>query len=163
MKPTQIIKSAEVVDLMGAIGLRLGEDLDNLRYGKILIYTDADPDGDAISALLINFFDRFWPELFDEGRMYKVQTPLVVAKKLKQTLYFYTQSEYDEWESKTTDIRKWEVEYKKGLASLEDNEYEEIIKNPRLIRIKNDKQYRQTLDAWFGGDSNARKRKLLNK
>jgi DNA topoisomerase-2 len=148
---------------MGSIGLRLGEDLENLRYGKVLIYTDADPDGDAISSLLINFFDRFWPELFDEGRIYKVQTPLVVAKKAKQTLYFYTQSEYNQWESKTPDIKKWEVEYKKGLASLEDYEYEEIIKNPRLIRIKNDKSYKLTLDQWFGGDSEPRKRKLLKK
>jgi DNA topoisomerase-2 len=163
LKPTQIIKSEEVVDLMGSIGLRLGEDLENLRYGKVLIYTDADPDGDAISSLLINFFDRFWPELFDEGRIYKVQTPLVVAKKAKQTLYFYTQSEYNEWESKSTDIKKWEIEYKKGLASLEDYEYEEIIKNPRLVRIKNDKSYKLTLDQWFGGDSEPRKRKLLKK
>jgi DNA topoisomerase-2 len=163
LKPTQIIKSEEVVELMGSIGLRLGEDLENLRYGKVLIYTDADPDGDAISSLLINFFDRFWPELFDEGRIYKVQTPLVVTKKGKQTLYFYSQSEYSEWESKTDDLKKWEIEYKKGLASLEDDEYEEIIKNPRLVRIKNDKAYRITLDQWFGGDSEPRKLKLLKK
>lgn len=163
MKPTEIIKSDEVIDLMGSIGLRLGENLENLRYGKILIYTDADPDGDAISALLINFFDRFWPELFDEGRIYKVQTPLVVAKKAKQILYFYSQSEYTEWENNQSDIKKWEVEYKKGLASLIDDEYQEIIDNPRLIRIKNDKSYKLTLDQWFGSDSEPRKLKLLKK
>lgn len=162
MKNTEIIKSDEVVNLMASIGLRLGEDLDNLRYGKVLIYTDADPDGDAIAALLINFFNRFWPELFDQGRIYKVLTPLVVAKRSKEILYFYSNDEYAKWESKN-DPKKWEIEYKKGLASLEDYEYEEIIKNPRLVRIKNDKLYKESLNAWFGGDSTPRKKMLLQK
>ncbi len=162
LKNTQIIGSDEVVNLMGSIGLRLGESPENLRYGKILIYTDADPDGDAIAALLINFFDKFWPELFDEGRIFKVLTPLVVAKKGKEILYFYSNDEYTQWEN-TSDPKKWDIEYKKGLASLEDYEYEEIIKNPKLIQIKNDKAYRESLKAWFGGDSAPRKAKLLGK
>jgi DNA topoisomerase-2 len=162
MKNTEVIKSDEVINLMASIGLKLGEDPENLRYGKVLIYTDADPDGDAIAALLINFFNRYWPELFDQGRIYKVLTPLVVAKKSKEILYFYSNDEYNTWETKN-DPRKWEIEYKKGLASLEDYEYEEIIKNPRLIRIKNDKLYKESLKAWFGGDSAPRKKMLLQK
>jgi DNA gyrase/topoisomerase IV subunit B len=163
MKNSQIIGSEEVINLMGSIGLRLGEEPENLRYGKILIYTDADPDGDAIASLLINFFDKFWPELFDQNRIYKVLTPLVVAKKSKEILYFYSNEEYSNWESTQSDIKKWDIEYKKGLASLEDYEYEEIIKNPRLVRIKNDKLYRESLKSWFGGDSAPRKQALLKK
>jgi len=163
LKNSQIIGSEEVIHLMGSIGLRLGEEPENLRYGKILIYTDADPDGDAIASLLINFFDKFWPELFDQNRIYKVLTPLVVAKKGKEILYFYSNDEYSQWETKQTDIKKWDIEYKKGLASLEDYEYEEIIKNPRLVRIKNDKLYRESLKSWFGGDSAPRKEALLKK
>jgi DNA topoisomerase-2 len=162
LKNSQIIGSDEVVNLMGSIGLRLGESPENLRYGKVLIYTDADPDGDAIAALLINFFDKFWPELFDEDRIFKVLTPLVVAKKGKEILYFYSTEEYNQWESKM-DPKKWDIEYKKGLASLEDYEYEEIIKNPKLIKIKNDKTYRESLKNWFGGDSAPRKHALLKK
>jgi DNA topoisomerase-2 len=159
----QIIGSEEVVHLMGSMGLRLGEEPENLRYGKLLIYTDADPDGDAIASLLINFLDKFWPELFDQDRIYKVLTPLVVAKKGKEILYFYSNDEYNTWESKIGNIKQWDIEYKKGLASLEDYEYEEIIKNPRLIKIKNDKFYRESLKDWFGGDSAPRKVKLLSK
>jgi DNA topoisomerase-2 len=162
LKNTDVIKSDEVVQLMASLGLKLGEDPTDLRYGKVLIYTDADPDGDAIAALLINFFDRYWPELFDQERIYKVLTPLVVAKKAKEILYFYSNDEYLNWESKN-DPKKWDIEYKKGLASLEDYEYEEIIKNPRLIKIKNDKLYRESLKAWFGGDSTPRKKMLLKK
>ena len=51
----------------------------NLRYGKIYIYTDADPDGNSIAAQLINFFAKYWPELFQRGIIYKVMTPLVVS------------------------------------------------------------------------------------
>ena len=161
MKNTEVIKSDEVINLMGSIGLRLGEDLENLRYGKVLIYTDADPDGDAIAALLINFFNKYWPELFDQDRIFKVLTPLIVAKRSKEILYFYSNSEYNEWETKQSDIKKWEIEYKKGLASLEDYEYEEIIKNPRLVKIKNDPLYKESLNAWFGGDSAPRKKMLM--
>lgn len=160
LKNTEIIKSEEVINLMGALGLKLGEEPEALRYGKLLIYTDADPDGDAIASLLINFLDKFWPELFDQGRIYKVLTPLVVAKKGKEILYFYSNDEYRAWETKT-DVKKYDIEYKKGLASLEDDEYEEIIKNPRLLRIKNDKLYRESLKNWFGKDSAPRKEALL--
>ena len=160
LKNTEIIKSEEVVNLMGSLGLKLGEEPEALRYGKVLIYTDADPDGDAIASMLINFFDKYWPELFDQDRVYKVLTPLVVAKKGKEVLYFYSNDEYRTWENKT-DVKKYNIEYKKGLASLEDDEYEEIIKNPRLLRIKNDKLYRESLKNWFGRDSAPRKEALL--
>lgn len=162
LKNVDIVKSDEVVNLMGSLGLKLGEDPTDLRYGRILIYTDADPDGDCIAALLFNFFNRFWPELFREGKIFKVLTPLVVAKKGKQTEYFYSNEDYKNWES-TTDIKKWDIEYKKGLASLEDNEYEEIIKNPKLVQITEDELSRESLKAWFGGDSSERKKKLLTK
>jgi DNA gyrase/topoisomerase IV subunit B len=160
MKNTEVIKSEEVVNLMGSLGLRLGEDPENLRYGKILIYTDADPDGDAIAALLMNFFGRYWPELFESGKIYRVLTPLVVAKKGKEVLSFYTKEEYQDWESKNAS-KSWNVEYKKGLAALEDDEYQEIITNPRIIQLNKDPLYKESLHTWFGGDSSLRKKKLL--
>ena len=160
MKTTDIIKSDVVTNLMGSIGLRLGEEPKNLRYGKILIYTDADPDGDAITGLIINLFARYWPELFEQGNVFKVLTPLVVAKKGKDVLSFYTKEEFKDWESKTS-TKGWNVEYKKGLAALEDDEYQEIISNPRAIQMNSDSMYKETLHAWFGGDSSLRKKKLL--
>jgi DNA gyrase/topoisomerase IV subunit B len=162
MKASEIVKNDEAVQLMASLGLKLGEEPTQLRYGRIYLYTDADPDGNHISATLINFFNRFWPELFDQGRVYKVMTPLVVAKKGKDSLNFYTQVDFDAWE-KSTKSRGWEIEYKKGLGALEDFEYAEIIKNPKLIQLKNDKNYKESLDAWFGNDSLPRKERILNK
>jgi len=160
MKSTEIIKNDEAVQLMASLGLKLGEEPKSLRYGRIYIYTDADPDGNSIAALLINFFNRFWPELFDQGRVYKVMTPLVVAKKGKDSLNFYTNQEFDEWAAKNN-AKTWNIEYKKGLAALESDEYEQIINSPKLIQIKNDLNYKESLDAWFGPDSTPRKERIL--
>lgn len=162
MKSAEIIKNEEAVQLMASLGLKLGEEPKNLRYGRVYIYTDADPDGNSIAALLINFFNRFWPELFDQGRIYKVMTPLVVAKKGKDSINFYTNDEFDKWSAKNK-AHTWNIEYKKGLAALEDLEYEEIIKDPKVVQLKNDKEYKESLNAWFGADSAPRKERILNK
>jgi DNA gyrase/topoisomerase IV subunit B len=160
MKSSDIIKNDEAVQLMASLGLKLGEEPKGLRYGRIYIYTDADPDGNHIATLLINFFNRFWPELFDQGRIYKVMTPLVVAKKGSKSISFYTSAEFDKWSAKNA-VKSWDIEYKKGLAALTDEEYSEIIKNPCLVQLKNDKDYRVSLEAWLGKDSTPRKERIL--
>ena len=157
---SRIVQNQEVKDLLAAIGLKLGEDPTDLRYGKILIYADADPDGDSIAGLLINFFGRFWPKLFDEKRVYRVMTPLVVAKKGPEKKWFYTADDFEAW-GKTENLSKWDIGYKKGLAALEDDEYREIIHNPVMFAITGDKNIRPILDSWFKSDPAYRKRKIL--
>ena len=161
MPATKIIQNQEVKDILAATGLKMGEEPKELRYGKVLIYSDADPDGDSIAGLLINFFGRFWPELFDQGRVCRVMTPLVVAKRKGETLSFYSADEFNEWQAKQKDLSKWDVAYKKGLAALEDEEYREIIQNPNMFAIEADGSLKQTLDAWFGGDPAIRKIKIM--
>ena len=89
-------------------------------------------------------------------------TPLVVAKKGKDSINFYTNDEFDKWSAKNK-AHTWNIEYKKGLAALEDLEYEEIIKDPKVVQLKNDKEYKESLNAWFGADSAPRKERILNK
>ena len=156
----QVVKNEEVVQLMSSIGLRLGEPPNNLRYYKIYLYTDADPDGDGISGLLINFFYKYWPELFERGMVYRIMTPLLIAKKGDKALEFYTAVEFDEWQTKN-DVSKWEILYKKGLGSLEDDEYDPIINNPRKVQILADTSSNDTLEVWFGPDSDLRKERIL--
>jgi DNA topoisomerase II len=156
-----VIKNAEVQGLISSIGLNLGGKVDeaSLRYGRIYIFCDADKDGDSISAQLINFFYKYWKELFEQGRVFKVQTPLLVAQKGKKKEYIYTQGEFELWSAKN-DVKSWEIEYKKGLASLVDEEYEVIINTPRLIQLTPDTLAKENLDVWFGKDSDKRKDKL---
>lgn len=89
-------------------------------------------------------------------------TPLVVAKKGSKILNFYYQEDFDKWMTSGSKS-SWNIEYKKGLASLEDDEYSEIIKNPLAIKIKLDRESKDTLEDWFGKDAEPRKKKLLNK
>jgi DNA topoisomerase-2 len=162
----KLVQNAEVVNLMGAIGLKLGQepDLKHLRYGRILFYTDADVDGNSISGLLINFFNKYWPALFERKMVYKVETPIVVSiskKDKKKKLLFYTQTEYNNWSQKEN-LNNWEIKYKKGLAALVDDEYDEIINNPKLTLITKDDLSDEYLDIWFGKNSELRKNQILN-
>lgn len=120
-------------------------------------------DGNSISALLINFFYKYWPEIFDRGMIYKVETPIVVAvpksKKIKKIL-FYTQTEYNEWVDKN-DLKNFEIKYKKGLAALVDDEYQDIINSPRMTKISKDEISTEYLDIWFGKNADLRKTELL--
>lgn len=159
--PSKVVQNKEVQELMAALGLKIGHEPDDLRYGEIHLYTDADVDGNSISGLLINFLGKFWPELFEKGMVKKVDTPLMVAKKGNQSLNFYTDSEFKEWESKQKTLSGWNIEYKKGLAALEDKEYEEIIRNPKTFTLVKDKDFNNTLETWFSNDSNPRKKKIL--
>lgn len=158
---SKVVQNKEVQSLMAAIGLKIGHEPKDLRYGKILFYTDADVDGNSISALLINFFGKYWPELFEQGRMLKVETPLMVAKKGKETLSFYSDEDYKAWECKQKSLSSWNIEYKKGLAALEDEEYQEIIRSPRSFILTKDNGFNSTLEIWFSVDSTPRKRKIL--
>lgn len=159
---TKILANKEVQSILNAVGLRMGEEAKNLRYGKILIYSDADPDGDSIAGLLINFFGRFWPELFEKKIICRVMTPLVVATNKKARLSFYTNAEFVQWESSLgSKTKEWNISYKKGLAALEDEDYSEIIKNPRLFALSQGTNLKKSLEDWFGDDATPRKMKIM--
>lgn len=161
LQNTRVIQNQEVKDLLTAIGLKMGEPPKDLRYGKVLIYSDADVDGDSIAGLLMNFFGRYWPELFDQGRICRVMTPLVVAKKKGEVIPFYTAADFEEWQGKQKDISKWDVAYKKGLAALEDDEARDIIQRPKIHSFTGGQVLKPTLDAWFASDPAIRKQKIL--
>lgn len=163
LSPLKVVKNKEVTALLGAIGLKLGEEAKNLRYGKILIYSDADPDGDSIAGLLINFFGRYWPELFENNMIYRVITPIVVAKKGKQKKSFYNNQEFNAWLEKIKNPKSWEIEYKKGLAALEDDEYKEIIQNPKAFVLEKGNNFHATLNHWFSKNPIHRKKKILGR
>ncbi len=161
----KLVSNNEVINLMGALGLKLGQKVvpGTLRYGKILFYCDADHDGSSIVGLLINFFYKYWPELFENPMVYKAETPIVVSKnhKTKKKISFYNQQDYNGWLD-SINTKEWEIEYKKGLGALLDNEYKEIINNPKLTQISSDEMSKNSLYTWFGKDADLRKNQLLN-
>lgn len=154
MKPTDIVKNKELSELMAVIGLEFGKPAKNLNYGKIAIMTDMDTDGDAIACLLVNFFSH-WKELFEDDRIYRVLSPLIIARKGKKSLSFHTMKEYENSEVDST----WTVDYYKGLGSLDKNEYRKMINDPVLVPIKLDDS--GMLDIAFGPESEKRKEWLM--
>lgn len=156
----QLSKNNEVINLMSAIGLEIGKKPKDLRYDKICICTDADVDGTSITGLLITFFAKFWPELFEQNKIIRILTPLYIAKKGKNKKAFYNQKEYDSWIKKQKTIIGWEIQQKKGLAALEDEEYSNMLNNPVEQIITLDPDYKKSLEAWFGKNSNERKKRL---
>ncbi len=93
----KILGNNEVKALISAIGTGIGDnfDLTNLRYGRIIIMTDADVDGSHIRTLLLTFFFRYMQSLIEEGHMYIAQPPLFRVAFKNQVRYAYTENDKD--------------------------------------------------------------------
>lgn len=137
-----------------------------IKNGEELLLTH-NCDGNSIASLLLNFFYKYWPEMFDMGMVYKVETPIVVAEPRKKTKgkktkkFFYNQKDYTNWLKKAK-TKNYDIKYKKGLAALVGDEYDAIINDPMLTKITNDGKSSDSLYTWFGKESSLRKDELLD-
>jgi DNA gyrase subunit B len=93
----KMLENAEVKNIITAIGVGIGEhfNISKLRYGRIVIMSDADVDGAHIRTLLLTFFFRYMEPLITDGHLYIAQPPLYHIKMGKQTRYVYTEEERD--------------------------------------------------------------------
>ena len=117
----KISKNAEINDLSTALGVGLGKkfDLEDLRYERVIIMTDADVDGAHIAALLITFFYRFMKELIDEGRLYMAMPPLYRIQQGSKSEYAIDDAHKDRLiETVFTGRGKIEIGRFKGLGEM---------------------------------------------
>ena len=125
-----VVYTNEEFNLLQA-ALDIEEEIENLRYNRVVIATDADVDGMHIRLLLITFFLQFFPDLIRKGHLYILQTPLFRVRNKKETHYCYSEEE------KAKSLKKLgataEITRFKGLGEISPDEFAGFIgKNIRL-------------------------------
>ena len=131
--------------------LNVDEDMDNLRYNKIIIATDADVDGMHIRLLMVSFFLKYYPELVRQGHVYILQTPLFRVCNKKRSIYCYSE---EEKEAAVKEIGSGaEITRFKGLGEISPDEFKDFIgENMRLdpVRLDSDDSIPTLLQFYMG-------------
>jgi len=120
----KIVYENEEFNLLQA-ALNIEEGIDELRYNKVIISTDADVDGMHIRLLLITFFLQFFPELIRKGHLYILQTPLFRVRNKKKTYYCYSEKERDKAVKALGTGH--EITRFKGLGEISPDEFKNFI------------------------------------
>lgn len=132
----KVLENKELTDLMNIVGLKIGYKTDTRYYDKIAILTDADVDGNHIASMLMLFFYKYFPHLYEQKRIVKVMSPIVICIKGKEIRRFYEYDDFLKNQDKFT--TGWRIEYNKGLGSLTEEEYSLMINQPKFEIITMD-------------------------
>jgi topoisomerase-4 subunit B len=150
-----IYQNEELYNLMMALGVE--ENIENLRYNRIVIATDADVDGFHIRYLLMTFFLTYFEDLVVSGHLFILETPLFRVRNKKETRYCYSEKERD---AALKAIRDAEVTRFKGLGEISPNEFGQFIGDDiRLVEVnvKSVKSIPETLVFFMGKNTPERK------
>ena len=154
----KILSSKEVKSLISALGCSIGEsfDLTGLRYGRVIIMTDADVDGAHIRTLLLTFFFRYMQPLIDQGHLYIAQPPLYQIGYRNQSQYIYTEAEKDKYlKSLNVPMDKVKIQRYKGLGEMNPQQLWETTMDPAnrtllLVNIEDAAAADRTFDMLMG-------------
>ena len=146
----KVVYENEEFNLLQA-ALNIEEDMENLRYNKVIIATDADVDGMHIRLLLTSFFLQFFPDVIRTGHLYILQTPLFRVRNRKKTFYCYSDEERQRAIAECG--AGVEITRFKGLGEISSVEFKEFIgENMRLdrVRLTKDDPIHDLLEFYMG-------------
>ena len=161
LKRDAIYKNDELYNLMRALNIE--DSIEELRYQKVVLATDADVDGLHIRNLLVTFFLRFFEPLVLENHLFILETPLFRVRTKKKTVYYYSDEERD---VAVRDLGGGsEVTRFKGLGEISPNEFKPLIdENRRLTKVDGQTQHHipDILQFYMGRNTPARREYIMS-
>ncbi len=162
----KILNNREVKSLISALGTGIGEgfNLEGLRYGRIVIMTDADVDGAHIRTLLLTFFFRYMQPLIDSGHLFIAQPPLYLISHGKTKKYVYTEAEREAAiKEVASNSGKYSLQRYKGLGEMNPDQLWETTMNPEnrtllRVNIEDAAEADRTFDMLMGSKVPPRRR-----
>jgi topoisomerase-4 subunit B len=157
---SSIYRNEELFNMMMAIGIE--NDVEGLRYARIVIATDADFDGFHIRNLLLTFFLSYFEELVTGGRVFILETPLFRVRTKKETTYCYNEAERDEAVKRLG--AGSEVTRFKGLGEINPSEFGQFIgEDIRLVPVSVNtlKNVPQVLNFYMGKNTPERREYIM--
>ncbi|MFN8399583.1 MAG: DNA topoisomerase (ATP-hydrolyzing) subunit B [Anaerolineales bacterium] len=159
----KILGNNEVKALISALGTGIGDnfDLEGLRYGRVIIMTDADVDGSHIRTLLLTFFFRYMPQLIEDGHLYIAQPPLYRIAYKNNVKYVYSDKEKDKAIKELGE--KANLQRYKGLGEMNPDQLWDTTMNPTnrtllLVTVDDAAEADRTFDMLMGDAVDPRKK-----
>jgi topoisomerase-4 subunit B len=143
--------------------LNIEDGLDDLRYNRIILATDADVDGMHIRLLMMTFFLQFFPDLVKRGHLYILETPLFRVRNKQETIYCYDEKEKQAAMSKLG--KNPEITRFKGLGEISPNEFGQFISNDiRLqpVLLEQGDHIQQLLEYYMGKNTQQRQEFIID-
>ena len=162
-KPATFMANQEINDLVNILGIDIANPDTPMTYDKVVILTEADADGNAIAGLVLTLFNRIAPNIIKQGRVCRLETPLLIGSKgEKIEEYYFTLPD------KSKMKKNLEYFYLKGLGSWTKNRFNQILEyegglEKLMVSYTLDDKTDESINKWFGKESDGRKDALRGK
>jgi DNA gyrase subunit B len=165
------LENKEIQALISALGVtpsRGGNvpDIEELRYHKVIIMADSDPDGAHIACLMLTFFYKFMRTLIEQGHIYVANPPLFRLRKGNNAVYVLDDEKLEEFK-RSHDMTGYEITRFKGLGEMNPDQLAETALNPATrnvvqVTVEDAAQATRTIEMLMGADIQGRKNFLFN-